>query len=119
MTGTIDFVKLAQDVRAHGSRVMLLFARESLEVREEVESVFDFLESGLEHSDVMTRRGLSTVLHDVTYNFCKIDEAITDLRDGYGIEDTQPLEAIRDQLGDWLREHGQGPTPGGSSSLSL
>jgi hypothetical protein len=105
-----NFVTLAEDAKAYGDRVLPQFVGEA---QEELKSIFDMIHSSLENSETYARLGQNTLKERTELVVDILEEMIPELH-RYGLEDTQPLEDIRNELRTWLERQGRGQGPGPS-----
>ena len=104
-----DFAKLERDAQAYAERVLPHFVGEA---REEVETILEVITGDLESIKLRVRKSRQVNPLDIPYDVQilfepveaavqNLDELIPDLH-SYGVEDTEPLEQIREALKDWI-----------------
>jgi len=105
----LDFARLAQSAKVFADYQLSKLVGEA---REEVEAGLDLIHELIDGCEVRTRRLPSTLAEHTEETIRTIDEIIPYLH-RYGIEDTKPLENIRDELDVWLekQQRRQGPLP--------
>jgi hypothetical protein len=102
-----DFTGMARTADQYADRVLSRYVGEALE---ELTPVLRLLSNNLKRCEVFTRRAPSAGLDYVDTTLRNYEELIPYLND-YGVEDTAPLEDIRDKLAAWLRQQGRGKGP--------
>ena len=80
------------------------------EAHEELGNVLGELCQDLRTTATVARRVPNLLLRDVDFTCRAFEELIPYLND-YGVEDTKPLEDIRDTLAAWLQQQGRGKGP--------
>ena len=95
-----NFIKMARDAEAYTARILPQYIGEA---REEIEAIVGVINTRF--------RGLS--LYEQHFPFALVKETISVLRDleelmpefqRYGVDDTRPLEQIKEELRTWVQE---------------
>ena len=106
-SNTPDFAGMALTAERYADSVLSRYVGEA---HEELGSVLGELCQDLRTTAAVARRAPNRLLKDADFTFRAFEELIPYLND-YGVEDTKPLEDIRDKLGAWLRQQGRGQEP--------
>jgi hypothetical protein len=116
VTTQLDFSAMLQDVEAYASTVLPRFVGEALE---EVGPIFEALQANLRLSSTVVRRWPDKTEERVWSVLRELSEAIPDLQQDYGVEDTGPLEKIEQDLRTWLQEQNPNRPPGGPAPAPI
>ena len=96
-----DFARMEGEAKGYAERILATLQGEK---REEVAIFLDSAITDIHHADIMSRRVGHSLVEEVEDAERSLDEIIGDLKADYGIEDTEALDNIQQELRTWLNE---------------